>query len=55
MKRNNLLDANEQIGSPPSKADQMREHEKVMETVNAITPDAKQKRQLDEIGLGDIV
>jgi hypothetical protein len=52
MKRHGLQDANE-VYTPPTKHEQMREHEKTLETIAAITPDEKQMHQLKSDGIVD--
>jgi len=54
MKRNNLLDAND-FGKPPTKAEQMTEHKKVLESINDITPSRQQEERLRDQGLMDIL
>ena len=50
MERNDLIDAND-LYDPPSQTEQMRENAKMQESINAITPDAQQAEQLQEMGL----
>lgn len=54
MKANDLIDSND-LGTPPTHEDQMREVERVNDSIAAITPTEKQKRQLQADGIGDIV
>ena len=51
MERNNLIDGND-LGTPPTKAEQMKHHnEVVLPTLDAITPTAKQAAQMKASGI----
>ena len=51
MERNNLLDGND-LGTPPTKAEQMKHHnEVVLPTLDSITPTAKQAAQMKASGI----
>lgn len=54
MAENDLIDSNDLI-TPPSHEEQMDTHADVMKSVAAITPDAKQKQQMKDDGILDIV
>jgi hypothetical protein len=55
MERHNLIDGND-LGTPPTKAEQMAEHnEKVLPSIGKITPTAQQAAQLQAQGLMDSV
>ena len=54
MKRHDLIDANE-MGLPPTKAEQMEQHHETMKSIEAITPTASQKARLKADGLDAIV
>lgn len=55
MKRNGLVDANEVVGKPPTKAEQMEHHAKVVASIEAVTPSKEQSAMLRERGLLDTV
>ena len=55
MRRHDLLDANELIGTPPTHLDQEHEAQELQKTIDAITPNEQQKRQLAKDGLLDLV
>ena len=52
MKRNNLLDANE-VMQPPTKTEEQQERLSAQASIDAITPDKTQMKQLKERGLLD--
>ena len=54
MAKNDLVDANDMY-TPPTHEEQMDTHAAMKKTVDAITPDAKQKRQMRDDGILDIV
>lgn len=54
MKRHNLIDAND-LGPPPTKADQMKEHAKTQQTIADITPTKQVLSEMKRQGLTDIV
>jgi hypothetical protein len=50
MKRNDLIDANE-LYVPPTRSEEITEVKKMMESIDAITPNAEQKEHLKRVGL----
>lgn len=52
MARNGLIDANE-LGPPPTKAEQMETVAKMQESISAITPDAETSAIMESQGLLD--
>ena len=55
MARHDLLDANEVIEKVPSHEEQKETHAKVMESIDAITPDAELAQKMSEQGLDNIL
>ena len=54
MKRHNLLDANEVYsGKTPTKAEQMAEHQKSLDSIAAVTPTAQEADMLKSAGITD--
>ena len=53
MKRHDLVDANDL--QMPTMQQQMSDHAKAQESIDAITPDAQQKEQLQAMGLDSII
>jgi hypothetical protein len=54
MERNNLIDANE-VFSPPTREEEVKERADVQKSIAAITPTETQKAQLKADGILDIV